>query len=120
MQEELLESASQPLVLAGDGRNDSPGHSAQYLTYSLFDISRKKIMALEIVDCRETNLISVNMEKRGFEGALKQVTDKCMVSEVVTDAHVQIKALMSKYTMIGVTVRTSCYDIFEHNVEILI
>ena len=40
-----------PLVLCEDGRNDSPGYSAQYCTYSLMDASSNQILAMEVVDC---------------------------------------------------------------------
>nr|XP_054775576.1 uncharacterized protein LOC129284134 [Lytechinus pictus] len=35
-QEELLSSYNAPVVLSGDGRADSPGHSATFCTYSFF------------------------------------------------------------------------------------
>ncbi len=38
-----------PLALAGDGRADSPGHSAKYGTYSLLDVNCKKIIITQLV-----------------------------------------------------------------------
>ena len=37
------------LILGADGRCDSPGHSAKYGSYTLFDIKRKKILDTELV-----------------------------------------------------------------------
>ena len=55
-----------------------------------------KIVALPVVDCRETHLNSVVMEKVGLMRAMSQVMKKVTVAEVVTDAHPQIRKLMSK------------------------
>lgn len=38
-----------PLVLAGDGRADSPGHSAKYGTYSVLEMSCSKIIDFKLV-----------------------------------------------------------------------
>ena len=40
---------NQPLVLAGDGRADSPGHSAKYGTYSMLEMSCNKIIDYKLV-----------------------------------------------------------------------
>ena len=41
---------------------------------------------------------SPNMEKLGWERAIKTITDNdIVISEMVTDAHVQITASMSEY-----------------------
>jgi hypothetical protein len=43
-----------PLVVCGDGRNDSPGFSAKYCTYnSLMDTDTNKLVDVQIVDKRE-------------------------------------------------------------------
>lgn len=39
--------------LAGDGRRDSPGHSAQYCTYSFMDTTTSQIIHVEVVDVRK-------------------------------------------------------------------
>ena len=85
MQHSLLGSSKESLVLAGDGRNDSPGHSAQWCTYSLFDTASKKIVALKIVEAREVDLKSPNMEKVGLIAALDEVMQAATVSELVME-----------------------------------
>jgi len=96
MQLKLLTTASIPFVVAGDGRNDSPGHCAKYCTYSLMDLSRNAIVAIECIDVRQANLISNRMEKIGFMKAMNSVQAVVTVDEVVTDANPSIMALMSK------------------------
>ncbi|XP_048728592.1 uncharacterized protein LOC125646390 [Ostrea edulis] len=84
------------LVLLGDGRMDSPGHCAQYCTYTMMENDSKKIVALETLDKRETGRKSTNLEKAGFQRALEDVKQSNQVTEVVTDAHLQIGALMKR------------------------
>jgi hypothetical protein len=85
------------IVLSGDGRNDSPGHSAQYCTYSLADMDDTSILQLNVVDVREAAGKSNNMERVGFEGGMDMLlTSPMVIKEVVTDGHLEIAALMSK------------------------
>ena len=51
------------LVLAGDGRCDSPGKSAKYYTYSVMETELNLILHFENVDKREVGLRSPNMER---------------------------------------------------------
>lgn len=89
------------MIVAGDGRMDSPGFSAQYCFYTAMDNSSKKILTVRTVDKRETQLKSTTMEKEGFQRVMKELKDKQVkVTEVVTDAHISIGALMSKYSYI--------------------
>ena len=85
------------MILAGDGRNDSPGFSAKYCTYTLLDNDTKRVVDLQVVDCRETDFKSTNMEKLGFIRAMDSVMKDRAVKEVVTDANNQIKALLSRF-----------------------
>ena len=89
----------------GDGRNDSPGHCAQYCTYTLMDCESGSIVSTITVDKRETSLKSVNMEKLALQRSLQVLSGKLDISELVTDAHVQIAAYLSE----------SCYLVSELN-----
>lgn len=81
----------------GDGRNDSPGYTAQYCTYSLMENETGLVVSMAIIDKRQTSLKSVNMEKLGLIQCLDELEEKGMaVKELVTDAHLQIQAFMSK------------------------
>lgn len=99
MQRELWqERAGKEVILSGDGRNDSPGHSAQYCTYTLADMETKTILHLEIVDVREVEgRKSANMERIGFERGMDTLMATDMeIKEVVTNGHAEIGALFSK------------------------
>jgi hypothetical protein len=41
-------------ILSSDGRNDSPGHCAQYCAYSFADMESQSILQMNIVDVRVT------------------------------------------------------------------
>ena len=44
-----LQVKKQGLVLGGDGRADSPGHSAKYGSYSVVDVKQNKVVDLKLV-----------------------------------------------------------------------
>ncbi|KAL1471389.1 hypothetical protein MTO96_039963 [Rhipicephalus appendiculatus] len=85
-QERLLES-SEPLSLAGDGRCDSPGFSAKYLTYTFIDASRDVILHTELVQvnaisqvrCAHDDLTDENRLwlEEGSDAHRKEVLDRC-------------------------------------------
>ena len=77
---------------------DNPGHCAKYCTYTVMENETKKIISVKILDKRETEGKSVNLEKAGFVRCLEEIQNKGLnVSEIVTDAHLQIGVLMSKH-----------------------
>ncbi|XP_052410122.1 uncharacterized protein LOC127956322 [Carassius gibelio] len=83
------------VVLLGDGRNDSPGHSAQYCSYTTMELDSKEIIHVATVDKRQTNWNSNIMEKEGFIQTVDKLTQEIKVVEFCTDAHVQIGALLN-------------------------
>ena len=60
------------LVLAGDGRCDSPSHSATYGTYTLMDTKCNKILAFNVVEVTEVKN-SYNMENAGMIRCLDDI-----------------------------------------------
>ena len=46
-------NSSDSCCLSGDGRCDSPGHNAKYLTYSFLDQSSDKIAGLAVTQCTD-------------------------------------------------------------------
>ena len=84
------------VVIGGDGRNDSPGHCATYCTYSFIDSVSNLILHQEIVDVREVELKSPNMEKLGCKRGLDKLMEHLTIKSFVTDDHNQISAMMSK------------------------
>ena len=79
---------------------DSPGFSAEYCTYTMMDVETREILDIQIVNKRELQLNSVIMEKEGCRRGLDSLkAEKLNISELVTDAHIQIRAMMSKYNV---------------------
>ena len=44
-----LTVTKEALVLGGDGRADSPGHSAKYGSYSVIDLKQSKVVDIKLV-----------------------------------------------------------------------
>jgi peptidoglycan hydrolase-like amidase len=62
------------------------------------DNASKQILTIQTIDKRMTGRKSAAMEKLGFQAAMNELKSKeVTVKEVVTDAHLGIGALMSKY-----------------------
>ena len=57
----MLKEKGKPLVLGGDGRCDSPGHSAKYGTYTLMDLESGQIVDIQLVQV--IILIQMNLGK---------------------------------------------------------
>ena len=60
------------LAVAGDGRCDSPGHSASYCTYLLMDVAKNVVVASNVVAVTEAKN-SYNMEKGGLITCLEKL-----------------------------------------------
>lgn len=75
---------------------DSPGHCAQYCTYTAMENESREIISVITVDKRETGRNSVIMEREAFVRTVDTLLNEVKLVEVCTDAHVQITALMSK------------------------
>ena len=87
-------NSSSGKLLSGDGRCDSPGYSARYLTYSLLGQCTGKIIAMSVTQCTETGS-SNKMEKAGFIKVLNKINkNQIQVTQITTDRHMQIKKYM--------------------------
>lgn len=82
------------LCLCGDGRNDSPGHSARYCVYTLMEHASKVVVDMAVVDKRETGGNSVVMEKEGLRRLLDKMASVLPFSELATDASSSIMKLV--------------------------
>ena len=106
-----IKDAGTKIVLAGDGRADSPGHSAKYGTYSLLELTYNKVVDFQLVQVNTAHLPcfalfigiymlqsnevagSYHMEKEGLLRTLNYLqqqnvkTDMCVL---VTDRQRQI------------------------------
>ena len=88
--------SSETIILCGDGRMDSPGHSAKCGVYVLMEQFLEVIVDLVVIDKRETGGISTNMEVFGLKKLLERVVGKLILSEIVTDASSAVRALVKK------------------------
>lgn len=77
----------------------SIGHSAQYCTYTTMEHDSKDIISVVTVDKRQTNLNSVVMEKHAFIQTFDRLLGELNITEIVTDAHMQISSLMFEYRL---------------------
>ena len=80
-------------MLAGDGRADSPGHSAKYGTYTMMNVDTDKIADFEVVQVMDVKNSNA-MEKQGFIDTLSRIKSDCEVLGISTDRHLQIKKYM--------------------------
>lgn len=84
-----------PIVIGGDGRCCSPGHTAKYGTYSVMDLNSGKILDIQLVQSNEVKN-SHAMELEGLQRSLTFLRHECglQVSHLVTDRHSSVKKYM--------------------------
>ena len=91
---EEIKEGGNIIDLSGDGRCDSPGHNAKYLTYSFIDKSTNKIVTFSLTQVTEAGN-SNRMEKTGFKKALASLKNQGINPEqITTDRHTQIRKYM--------------------------
>ena len=76
------------------------GHCAQFCTYTTLEQDSRDIVYIVSVDKRETSRNSVIMERECFTRTMDVLLQELPIKEVVTDAHPQISALLSKDLLI--------------------
>ena len=106
----------QDLILAGDGRCDSPGSSAKFCTYSLMEMEKNKIVHIEIVDEREVQLLSPNMEREALKGSLDYLCAHVNIKELVTDASTSVTKMLGKHSVISV-LECSLFHNYSHKIS---
>ena len=84
------------MIIAGDGRCDSPGKSAKYCTYTLMDTDSRLVLHTVNVDKREVGGKSPNMEREALFRSLT-LLQHVEVGEIVTDASSSVKTIMGNY-----------------------
>ncbi|KAM7290454.1 hypothetical protein ISCGN_027080 [Ixodes scapularis] len=97
-QNELFEQArGRELVLAGNGRSDSRGHSAKYGTYTVVDVLMNKVLHVETVQSNETKG-SWAMELKGLKKTLVICeANGLTVRGIMTDRLSMIKSFLAKF-----------------------
>ena len=88
--------AVENIILCGDGRMDSLGHSAKYCVYLLMEQFLDVVVDLVVVDKRETCGISTNMVVFALNKLLEGIVGKLVLTEIVTDASTAVIALIRK------------------------
>ena len=88
--------AGENIILCGDGRMDSPGHSAKYCVYLLMEQFLDVVVDFVVVDKRETGGISTNMEVFALKKLSEGIVGKLVLTEIVTDASTAVIALIRK------------------------
>ena len=104
------------VYLSADGRCDSPGHCAQYTTHTVMEHNTNDILCTVVVDKREVQLKSPNMERLGLERALDELKRLGFhIAEVVTDAHIQVPPVLGMCNP-GVCVHVSLEQTLQSNI----
>lgn len=84
------------VVAGGDGRCDSPGHSAKYGTYSVVDTASSKVLDFSLVQVTEVNNSNA-MELEGLKRCLDHLQEEeVLVAKLATDRHVQVRAHLKR------------------------
>ena len=77
-------------VLGGDGRADSPGHSAKFGSYAMVDLHTNTVVDLQLVQSNEVGS-SYHMELEGLKQSMEFfVSNKVNIARLVTDRHAQV------------------------------
>ncbi|XDV42435.1 hypothetical protein PO909_011101 [Leuciscus waleckii] len=93
---EQLISHRQNVMLAGDMRTDSPGHSARYGSYTVMDLRNKKIIDLQLVQSNEV-AGSCHMEMEGLKRSLALLEERGVtLNSIVTDRRPQIQRFLKE------------------------
>ncbi|XP_066269490.1 uncharacterized protein [Branchiostoma lanceolatum] len=84
----LLQAEREPIICGGDGRADTPGHSAKYGTYTMMELRKNVVIDVQLVQSNEVGG-SYHMEKEGLERSLHLLQDtwNLDVGTLVTDRH---------------------------------
>ena len=80
---------------------DSPGFSAKFCTYTMMDVDSKDILGIKVVDKRQVQLKSPNMELLALKNILQDLLHHgIQIKELVTDAHQGIAKYISNILQI--------------------
>ncbi|XP_064461908.1 uncharacterized protein LOC135372144 [Ornithodoros turicata] len=96
-QQILAELRGQPVELVSDGRCDSPGFSAKYMTYSFLASSVNKVIysvQIQVGECEQVRS-SVSMEKHALVTGLADLrAEGIQIASLTTDRHSAIRKYM--------------------------
>eukprot|EP00794_Sanderia_malayensis_P021111 gene21111-23177_t len=90
----LSKYKNEKLTIGGDGRNDTPGHTAKYGSYSVMDLDSNKILDVQLVQSTECGG-SAYMELEGFKRCIGTMErQNITIGTLVSDRHTQIRKYM--------------------------
>ncbi|XP_069133572.1 uncharacterized protein [Argopecten irradians] len=105
---EETRASGKSVCIGGDGRADTPGHSAKYGSYTVMDLDCGKVIDVQLVQSNEVKS-SCHMEKEGLVRAIHKLhQEHVVVDTIVTDRHVQIKKWVRE-TMVNTR---HCFDVW--------
>ena len=85
-----LEQQRRDIVLGGDGRANSPGHSVKYGSYSTLELEASKVLDIQLIqsnECRD----SYHMEKEGLQRSIAFLLKEMQeINILIADCHCQI------------------------------
>lgn len=88
-----------PVILGGDMRADSPGHSAKYGSYSMMNLRTNKIIDLQLVQSNEVGG-SYHMEEEELIRSLQVMEAKGVkVDAVISDRHRQVQKVLRDHNI---------------------
>ncbi|XP_056432858.1 uncharacterized protein LOC130371195 isoform X4 [Gadus chalcogrammus] len=99
-------SQEEMVILGGDMRADSPGHSAKYGSYTMMDLHTKTIVDIQLVQSNEVGG-STHMEKEGLKRSLALLESRGVHLDcIVTDRHPQVQTFLRERNI------THYYDVW--------
>ncbi|XP_052472998.1 uncharacterized protein LOC128029320 isoform X3 [Carassius gibelio] len=107
-QDVILQSLSQEekVIVGGDMRADSPGHSAKYGSYATMDLRTNTVVDIQLVQSNEVGG-SCHMEKEGLKRSLALLESRGINLDcIVTDRHPQVQKFLRERNI------THYYDVW--------
>ncbi|KAK3087395.1 hypothetical protein FSP39_005395 [Pinctada imbricata] len=87
---QTMRSNNMSICIGGDGRCDTPGHSAKYCSYTILDVNYMVVADIQLIQSNEVKS-SCHMEKEGLVRCIGKLKEQGLeVGELVTDRHPQI------------------------------
>ncbi|XP_039675675.1 uncharacterized protein LOC120571041 [Perca fluviatilis] len=87
-------SQEEKVILGGDMRADSPGHSAKYGSYTMMDLHANTVVDIQLVQSNEVGG-SCHMEKEGLTRSLALLESRGVNLDcVVTDRHPRVQQFL--------------------------
>ncbi|CAG2243279.1 unnamed protein product [Mytilus edulis] len=86
-----IQQQQRSVTLGGDGRADTPGHSAKFGSYTMLDLDEGVVVDIQLLQSNEVKS-SCHMEKEGLQRSVEFFKHhNIKIKTLVTDRHVQIK-----------------------------